>query len=391
MSTTRKITWPLVQRNRYGKVTIYRQPRNGDYLYTVAYRLGKKRIRETRKDFDDALDRAAQVLCAFEKGEVPQPATKSVDKWKHVLKGTKLEDVLRFYAQHHNLMPTVSAVTVTDEFIAVKRRDPIQKDTLATIKYHVGKFADYFGGKAFKTITVDDLNNYLGSIEDLRTRHNNRANVKAMYQWALTKGYTTFMPEYRGTIADGTKKISSKHFKKTPSFYSPAELKRLFEEAHWSMVPWLIAANYSGIRLAEIARLKWTDVDWEEGAFVLKTEITKTAKRRYAYFPPGVKDGLKEIAMQAETRKLTKLVHGNINKRVKKLREAAGISYKQNGHRKAYITYAMALTRNAQEIAEQCGNSPSELQSTYKGLASKSIAEEWFKVIDTQAILDKLY
>jgi integrase len=391
MSTTRRITWPLVQRNRYGKVTIYRQPRNGDYLFTIAYRLGSRRIRETRKDFDDALDRAAQVLAAFEKGETPQPATKSVDKWKHVLKGTKLEDVLRFYAQHHNLMPSVSAVTVTEEFVAVKRRDPIQKDTLATIKYHVGKFADYFRNKDFKTITVDDLNNYLGSIEDLRTRHNNRANIKAMYQWALTKGYTSFMPEYKGTVADGTKKISSKHFKKTPNFYSPDDLKRLFEEAHWTMVPWIIAANYSGIRLAEIARLKWSDVDWEEGAFVLKTEITKTNKRRYAYFPPGVKDGLKEIAMQAETRKMTKLIHGNINKRVKKLREAAGIPYKQNGHRKAYITYAMALTRNANEIAEQCGNSPSEIQSTYKGLAAKTIAEEWFKVIDTPKILAKLY
>ena len=391
MSTTRRITWPLVQRNRYGKVTIYRQPRNGDYLFTIAYRLGSRRIRETRSDFDDALDRAAQVLSAFEKGETPQPATKSVDKWRHVLKGTKLEDVLRFYAQHHNLMPSVSAVTVTEEFVAVKRRDPIQKDTLATIKYHVGKFADYFRNKAFKTITVDDLNNYLNSIESLRTRHNCRANLKAMYQWALTKGYTSFMPEYKGTVADGTKKILAKHFNKTPNFYSPDELKRLFEEAHWTMVPWLIAANYSGIRLAEIARLKWSDIDWDEGAFVLKTEITKTNKRRYAYFPPGVKDGLKEIAMQAELRKMTKLVHGNLFKRVKKLREAAGIAYKQNGHRKAYITYAMALTRNAQEIAEQCGNSAAVIQSTYKGLAPKTIAEEWFKVIDTPKILAKLY
>jgi integrase len=391
MSTTRKITWPLVQRTRYGKTTIYRQLRDGDYTYTVAYRLGKKRVRETRNDFDEALDRAAQVLAAFEKGEMPQPATKSVDKWKHVLKGTKLEDVLKFYAQHHNLMPSVSAVTVTEEFLAVKRRDPIQKDTLATIKYHVGKFADYFGNRAFKTITVDDLNNYLNSIEDLRTRHNIRASVKAMYQWALTKGYTTFTPEYKGTLADGTKKISSKLFKKTPNFYTPDELKRLFEEAHWTMVPWLIAANYSGIRLAEIARLKWSDIDWEEGAFVLKTEITKTTNRRYAYFPPTVKEGLRTIAKHAEARKLTKIVHGNINKRVSKLREAAGVAHKKNGNRKAYISYAMALTRNAQEISEQCGNSANEIQATYKGLSPKTIAEEWFKVIDTQKILEKLY
>jgi integrase len=391
MSTTRKISWPLVQRNRYGKATIYRQLRDGEYTYTVTYRLGKNRVRETRNDLDDALDRAAQVLSAFEKGETPQPATKGVDKWKHVLQGTKLEDVLRFYAQHHNLMPSVSAVTVTEEFLAVKRRDPIQKDTLATIKYHVGKFADYFRNKAFKTITVDDLNNYLGSFEDLRTRHNNRVNIKAMYQWALTKGYTSFMPEYKGTVADGTKKISSKHFKKTPNFYTPDELSRLFEEAHWTMVPWLIAANYSGIRLAEIARLKWSDIDWEEGAFVLKTEITKTTNRRYAYFPPTVKDGLMRIAKHAEARRLTKLVHGNINKRVSKLRDAAGVAHKKNGNRKAYISYAMAITRNANEIAEQCGNSASEIQATYKGLSSKTIAEEWFRVIDTQKIFEKLY
>jgi hypothetical protein len=73
------------------------------------------------------------------------------------------------------------------------------------------------------------------------------------------------------------------------------------------------------------------------------------------------------------------------------LRDAAGVAHKKNGNRKAYISYAMALTRNANEIAEQCGNSASEIQATYKGLSSKTIAEEWFKVVDTQKIFEKLY
>jgi len=76
---------------------------------------------------------------------------------------------------------------------------------------------------------------------------------------------------------------------------------------------------------------------------------------------------------------------------VAKLRADAGVKHRKNGHRKAYLTYAMALTRNAEEIAEQCGNSAREIQRTYKGLSSKAIAEEWFKVIDTSGIQTKVY
>jgi len=391
MKKTKSPTWPLVKKTRYGKVAVYRQARGERESYTVSYQLGKKRIRETISKAEDAIERAAVVLASFEKGEVPKPALKSVDKWKSVVGDVPMEEVLRCYAEQHNLLPSVTVQEAVDEFLLVKLHDGLKKDTYVTIKSQLGKFAASYGSSLIKNLTTDDLNTCLRSVPDMRYRHNRRSNIKALFRWALTKNYVRYMPQYNGTVADGTQAISYKHFQKTPNIYTPEELKRLFDAAHWSMIPWLIAANYSGIRKAEIARLRWDDIDWDEGAFVLQTEITKTSNRRVAYFPPHVKEGLKKIAVIAKLKNKPKLVHGNINKLVAKLRDAAQVPWKQNGHRKAYISYAMALTRNSEEIAEQCGNSAREIQRTYKGLASKTIAEKWFKVIDTPAIESKLY
>lgn len=391
MKSTKKDAWPLVKKTRYGKVTVYRQSREDRESYILAYRAGKKRIRETTNKADDALERAAVILSAFEKGQTPEPRIKSIDKWKHLVGDVPLEEVFRSYAEQNNLLPSVTIETVVQEFLLVKSQDGLKPDTYATIKNHLGKLTERFGSSYIKNITTDDLNTFLRGIKSLRYRHNHRTTIKSFFRWALSKNYVRYMPQYGGTVADGTQSISSKHFKKTPDIYTPEELKRLFDAAHWSMVPWLIAANYSGIRLAEIARLKWSDIDWDEGAFVLKTEITKTSNRRMAYFPPGVKEGLKKIAEEAERRGIAKLLYGNPLKRTSKLREEAKVAHRKNGNRKAYISYAMALTRNANEIAEQCGNSAQEIQRTYKGLTSKTIAEEWFKVIDTPGIEAKLY
>lgn len=386
-----KLTKPLVRKTRYGKVSVYRQMKKDREYFTVAYRLGKKRVRETTNDYDSAVEHAAMVLAAFEKGESPKPLTKREHKWKHIVGDVSMDELIRCYAEHNNLLPSVTVETVVQEFLLVKSQDGLKPDTYATIKSQLGKLSARLGSSYIKNVTTDELNSFLRTIPSLRYRHNHRANIKALFKWALTKNYVRYMPQYNGTVADGTQVISSKHFQKTPDIYTPEELKRLFDEAHWSMIPWLIAANYSGIRKAEIARLRWDDIDWDEGAFVLKTEITKTSNRRVAYFPPHVKEGLKKIAVLAKLKNRTKLVHGNINKLVAKLREEAKVPWRQNGHRKAYITYSMAITRNAEEIAEQCGNSAREIQRTYKSLAPKTIAEKWFKVIDTPGIETKLY
>ncbi len=391
MKNTKLHTWPLIKKTRYGKVSIYRQARGERESYTVSYQLGKKRIRETISKPEDAIERAALVLASFEKGEVPKLALKSVDKWKSVVGDVPMEEILRCYAEQHDLLPSVSVQQAIDEFLLVKRHDGLKKHTYSTIKSQLGKFAESCGSSLIKNLTTDDLNTCLRSVPDMRYRHNRRANIKALFRWALTKNYVRYVPQYNGTVAEGTQAISRKHFQKTPCIYTPEELKQLFDASHWSMIPWLIAANYSGIRKAEIARLRWDNIDWDEGAFVLQTEITKTSNRRIAYFPPDVKEGLKKIAVIAKLNNKTKLVHGDIDKLVAKLRNDAKVPWKQNGHRKSYITYAMALTRNSAEIAEQCGNSAQEIQRTYKGLASKKVAEEWFKVINTSAMESKFY
>jgi hypothetical protein len=68
--------------------------------------------------------------------------------------------------------------------------------------------------------------------------------------------------------------------------------------------------------------------------------------------------------------------------------KAAGVKWVHNGLRHSYISYQMALLRNAPEVAEQCGNSEAEVQRSYKALASESDARKYFGIFPADAVVD---
>lgn len=385
---TKTIKWPLVQKTRYGRVAIYRQNRGGDLSYTVAWRAGVNRVREVRADLEDALDRAAKVLEAFKRGESPRKEVRlrKNGDWRHMIGDVPVEEAVRFYAQHHGLSSPVTVSKVAEEFVAVKRQDRVSNAYINCLNYHYREFGKKFGASYIRNITTADLNAYLRSIPDLRTRHNHRASLCSLFKFAMEQNY---IPQALKSPAALTARVDVPD--KTPDLFTPEELSKLFKAASYREVGLLVAGAYAGIRMAEIDRLTWEDILWEECAFVLTAEKTKTGRRRLAYFPETVRDGLVKVYEMHKLTHEVKLVQGKFYKRLRDLCRRSGVKWKKNAFRKTFISCQMAIHRDAPRIAEQCGNSVEMVQNNYKGLVTKSQAEEWFKVFDTQAILRKTY
>jgi integrase len=328
------------------------------------------------------------VLEAFKRGESPRKEVRvrSGGDWGHLLGDVPVEEAVRFYAMHHGMTSPVTVNKVVEEFVNVKRQDQVSNAYINCLNYHFREFGKKYGTSYIRNITTPELNVYLRSITDLRTRHNHRASLCSLFKFAMEQNY---IPQALKSPAAATTRTEVPA--KTPDLFTPDELKKLFNAANYRDIGLLIAGAYAGIRMAEIDRLTWGDILWEENAFVLTAEKTKTGRRRLAYFPESVSEGFKKITEMYRIKPEDRIVPGKFYKRLKAVCERAGVRWKKNAFRKTFISCRMAIDRDAPRIAEQCGNSVEMVQNNYKGLVTKNQAEEWFAVFDTRAILEKLY
>lgn len=377
MSQPNALKWPRVLRSRYGRVTIYRHKKHNTDEFTVTWYVGNKRVRETTTDCAVAQGRAQEILSAFREGNPPREPRKREPKsqksWSHLIGDVSMEEVVKHYASTHNLLPSITAENVCKRYISVKANSGISARYRQTLQQHLNKFVSVFGSRNVSSISTNDVGDYLSSIPDMRTRFNHRVSLGGMFKWAIAQNFLLKSP------VDGTEQPKFKT--KTPELFSPSELQKLRDASDDQTFPMLVAGAYSGIRMSEIERLRWSDVNWEERAFVLGPEITKTNRGRVAYFPQCVEGKLRNLAVLAKLKDREKLVQGTCVENVAKLTKASGVAWKKNGLRKTYISCRIALTRNAAEVAEQCGNSPTVIQQNYKGLVTKSEAESWFSAL----------
>ena len=110
---------------------------------------------------------------------------------------------------------------------------------------------------------------------------------------------------------------------------------------------------------------------------VLEARHTKTKRRRVAHMP----DNLVEWLQGYEGEKKGPICPAKTStKMTGRLADAAKIEWVHNGLRHSYISYQMAILRDAAKVAEQCGNSPEQVQANYKANATESEAKRWFSV-----------
>lgn len=74
-----------------------------------------------------------------------------------------------------------------------------------------------------------------------------------------------------------------------------------------------------------------------------------------------------------------------LHKRVGKICEAAGVSWKDNALRHSFITYRLATTKDAVRTAFEAGNSPQIIRSNYDAVATETEGKLWFSIMPETA------
>jgi integrase len=169
-----------------------------------------------------------------------------------------------------------------------------------------------------------------------------------------------------------------------PRLLSPADLRVILGACPDELKPVIAIQALCGLRVAESARLKWSDVMLSDGGNFIRisAEAAKTSRRRLTPMPEGLAEYLKGarkddgFVYAAGKGSVDSLQKATVTFR----RSLVGVAWHRNALRASALSYRLALTKDAAATAFEFGNSSAILLRDYKELCTPLAAKEWFKV-----------
>lgn len=217
----------------------------------------------------------------------------------------------------------------------------------------------------------------------VRTVRNRCSYWSLFFNWCKDHG---LWPEGRKTPAQLLKR--PKKLVKSPEIFTPedgAVLVRAVLEKCPQHLGYAIVAGWLGCRPSECVRLTWADVDFEQGLVHVRAEVArKVSSERWVPMSAEVKRLLAEC--QAARRKRSgrkeRVCRLRAQVEVSKAAREAGLVWSIDVLRHSRITYRLQETRDIGLVAEESGNSPSEIRASYKRPIPPGQWERWARVLD---------
>lgn len=150
------------------------------------------------------------------------------------------------------------------------------------------------------------------------------------------------------------------------------------EPLHRPCMPALGLMLWCGVRPAEVERLSWKDIDWEERVLVLRARHSKTGGCRHVPLRPVAEAWLRESGAWGDG----PLCPPDWQRRWRRLRAAAGLMpWQQDALRHTFASYHFKAFRNLPELQAEMGHrSPALLQTRYlsmRGVTAEGAALFW--------------
>ncbi len=310
------------------------------------------------------------------------------DLTKHLGESGTIRQAVEFFL-HNSIRPDMqrTVAQVMEEFVASKRANGCSQVYIDDCTWRLRRFARDFQ-MPISHVCTRDIEEWLCKLTtSLATRNNFRRHIITLFNFARRRGY---VPRDRETEARWLEKPKLKS--KPIQIFTPQELGELLVVAEGQPKLAIAIGAFTGIRSAELLRLRWENFNWEEGVIDLGCDQTKTASRRLApileplraWIAPFVKRegsvlGYSLPVCLAEAFATTA-------KKADKARkaddpDAPDFRWKANGLRHSYASYRLAMVEDVAKVSLEMGNSPQKIFSNYRKVVTKSQATAWFGIM----------
>ncbi len=306
-----------------------------------------------------------------------------------------LADAVRFYLEQRaktQLVP-ISVPVLVEKLLADFREKEKSRRYVLDMQARLNRAAKSFAGN-IGDIRSSQIDDWLSSLKDAtgRTKNNYRAALITLFSFARQKGYLARAQE---TEAEYAARFSGKGGE--IGIYSPEQLEILLTQIDPRLLAFVAIGAFAGLRTAEIVRLEWPEIRFDQDVIEIKAAKAKTASRRLVPILPVLRAWLEPLR-----KKEGKVLSGVLDefaqatqfrKAVAKICDSKGrprITIVHNGLRHSFITYRMAVLKNAAEVALEAGNSTRMIFEHYRELATATEGTAWFASLPTEDRLKEL-
>lgn len=159
----------------------------------------------------------------------------------------------------------------------------------------------------------------------------------------------------------------------------PTQVSDLLSHAGDDILPGLLLGFFAGIRRAELGRLDWSEIDFEEKHIEIKAAKAKTASRRIIAMQPNLKAWLQPLKKHAGPVMPSEMVWRS---RLADAMKLAKISeWPHNAARHSFASYHLAEFKNAPALALEMGHSNTKMIfEHYRALVTPKSAKVYWGI-----------
>ena len=364
----------------------YKHPR---LKFVLNYREGGKRKRQFFETKEEAKAEAALKDAQLKKSGIEGANISS--RLREMAKecaerlsahGKTIADATDFFVSHLKATEkSCNASELVNELLAAKQADGASGRYLSDLKHRLKRFSDDLNGQVVATITSAQIDDWLRGLNVAPvTRNNFRRVLIVAFNFAKGRGYCLANP------ADTTAK--AKVVDAPVRIFTVKETARLLNAATEETLPYFAIGAFAGLRSAELARLDWSNVDFESGLIEVTAKKSKTARRRFIKMRPNL------VAWLAPYRLHTgSVLPVNARKKLETVRKAAklfGESWSDNGLRHSFASYHLGAFNDAAALALEMGHTGTDMIfGHYRELVKPKAAEAYWSIEPTEDAASK--
>jgi integrase len=337
---------------------------------------------EQRRDADAAIE----ILAPF-KLTLYTAASQLTEALLALPAGMSLMDAVRFAVQRNPSNGTAKLVhEVVAELVQDRESNGRSDKYLSDLRKRLQQFANAFPC-SIANISPSQIRQHIATMKGqnsqplaARSRENHRRLIVTLFSFASQQRYVS-----RDTAAEIAEIQGPRVVAPQTEIFKPEQIQRILNASTGTDRVLLAIGAFCGLRAAELGRLTWECIKWDQQVVVVGADMAKTQSRRVVPLSQNAIAWIAPIFNESLSGKISRYGHADhLSRRFAEIANQVNVEWVRNGLRHSFCSYRLAQTKNAAQTAHEAGNSPSILHRHYSELVTQQEAEQWFTVIPNQ-------
>jgi integrase len=309
--------------------------------------------------------------------------------------GKTVQDAIAFYLVHlRQRQRSISVQQAVNELLGSRQACGMSTAYCQTLSHRCRRFARTFGERLVDSLTTQELDQWLSGLGvGPVSRNNYRCDTRTLLSFCVKRGYAAANPVM------GTE--TAKVIDKPVGILSVDSASRLLRACSPEAVPVVAIGLFAGVRVAELAKLDWSEIDLEVGLIEIRAHKAKTRRRRLVTIEPVLGAWLRPhwkasgpiatAAAKAQLKQARRIAGFGIAGQESAEEKAAGIElqpWPSNVLRHSFGSYWLAHRPDVAALALQMGNTPAVIFAHYRELVRPADAARFWALLPSAVETD---